>query len=402
MSNIKIFNDPIYGFIMIPKGILMELIDHSWFQRLRRIKQLGLSHFVYPGAVHTRFHHALGAYHLMTRSLEILKLKGHEISSEEFEAAQIAALLHDIGHGPFSHVLEHSLVPVAHEEMTLRIMRELNLQFHGKLNLAIEIFQDTHPKSYLCQLVSGQLDVDRMDYLNRDSFYSGVAEGTIGYDRMLTMMDVVDHQLVFEEKVALSVENYLAARRLMYWQVYMHKTSLAAEHMLEVLLKCCKQIKTNKIATSHLDYFLKLPESFQLKDDQQHLLSQFKYIDDSDIEMFFKSCIDSDDKFISYLASSLLTRKFFKVIVQTQPFDKTTLQSYRDSCCELFKINSLQAEWLVSENELVFSAYEFGKKELKIRTKSNAVKNLSEVINLENYIRDEVKYFITVPKEVGS
>jgi HD superfamily phosphohydrolase len=239
-----------------------------------------------------------------------------------------------------------------------------------------------------------------MDYLNRDSFYSGVAEGTIGYDRMLTMMDVIDDQLVFEEKVALSVENYLAARRLMYWQVYMHKTSLAAEHMLEVLLKCCKQNKTNKITASNLDYFLNLQDDTPLKDDQQHLLSQYKNIDDSDIEMFLKLCIASDDILISYLASSLLTRKFLKVIVQTRPFDKTTLQSYRNSCCELFKINSLQSEWIVSENKLIFSAYEFGIKELKIRTKSNSIKNLSEIINLENYIRDEVKYFITVPKEI--
>ncbi len=386
---------------MIPKGILMELIDHPWFQRLRRIKQLGLSHFVYPGAVHTRFHHALGAYHLMTRALEILKLKGLIISKEEIEAAQIASLLHDIGHGPFSHVLEHSLVPVDHEVMTLIIMKELNQEFDGRLSIAIEIFQGTYTKKYLHQLVSSQLDVDRMDYLNRDSFYSGVAEGTIGYDRMLTMMDVVDNQLVFEEKVALSVENYLAARRLMYWQVYMHKTSLSAEYMLELLLKCCKQYKANKIAAPGLDYFLQLPKDFKLESDLNLLLAQFRNIDDSDIEMFLKACVEFDDYLISYLAVSLLTRKFFKIIMQTNPFEQEVLQFYRESCCKFFKINSAQSEMIVSENKLVFSAYEFGETELKIRTKSNEIKNLSQIINLENYIRNEVKYFITIPKEIG-
>ncbi len=385
---------------MIPKGLIMELIDHPWFQRLRRIKQLGLSHFVYPGAVHTRFHHALGAFHLMTRSLEILKLKGLIISKEEFEAAQIAALLHDIGHGPFSHVLEHSLVPVDHEIMTLEIMKELNQQFDQKLSLAIAIFTGNYDKSYLCQLVSSQLDVDRMDYLNRDSFYSGVAEGTIGYDRMLTMMDVVDNQLVFEEKVALSVENYLAARRLMYWQVYMHKTSLAAEHMLEVLLKCCKQLPASKISDYGLNYFLHLPEGFQPEQDHDQLLSFYQNIDDSDIEVFLKTCVNFEDPMIVYLAKNLLSRKFFKIKIQSQAFNESELQAYRDACCRLFPISNKQSEWIISQNKLEFCAYEFGKTELKIRTKTNAIKNLSEIINLENYIRSENKYFIAIPREV--
>ncbi|MGB4818187.1 MAG: HD domain-containing protein, partial [Saprospiraceae bacterium] len=224
MSSIKIFNDPVYGFITVPRGIVLNLIEHPYFQRLQRIRQLGLSHYIYPGAVHSRFHHALGAYHLMTSTLHNLKLKGIPISTEEFQAAQIAILLHDIGHGPFSHVLEHTIVSVPHEEMTLRMMEELNLEFDGALDLAIKLFKNEYPRPFLQQLISSQLDMDRLDYLNRDSFFTGVAEGVIGYDRLILMMDVVDNQLVIEEKAIYSIEKFLTSRKIMYLQVYMHKT----------------------------------------------------------------------------------------------------------------------------------------------------------------------------------
>lgn len=400
MSKIKIFNDPIYGFILIPEGLLTQLIDHPWFQRLRRIKQLGLSHYVYPGAVHTRFHHALGAYHLMTKSLEILKLKGNIISHEEYEAAQIAALLHDIGHGPFSHVLEHTLVPVDHEVMTLHMMQELNTQFDGKLSVAIEIFTGKHLKSFLCKLVAGQLDVDRMDYLNRDSFYTGVAEGTIGCERMLTMMDVDESDLVFEEKTVLSIENYLAARRLMYWQVYMHKTSLAAEHMVELLIKCCKQSGIPVTASSGLSYFLGLAGGFTDDTLSNQLLFHFNRIDDSDLEMLFKLCFNANDPWISYLAECLLNRKFFKTLISSKPFDKEELNYYQKTCSKYFKISSVLSESIISEKELIFTAYDFGENELKIRSQSNHIHKLSNIIKLDNYSSKESKFYITVPKEL--
>ncbi|MGB3228401.1 MAG: HD domain-containing protein [Saprospiraceae bacterium] len=402
MSTIKIFNDPIYGFIQVPNGILIELIDHPWFQRLRRIKQLGLSHFVYPGAVHTRFHHALGAFHLMTKSLEILKLKGQIISQEEFEAAQIAALLHDIGHGPFSHVLEHSLVPVDHEVLTVLIMKELNLQFQGKLQLAIDIFQGFYSRPFFYQLVASQLDVDRMDYLNRDSFYSGVVEGTIGNDRILSMMDVADEQLIFEEKAALSIENYLAARRLMYWQVYMHKTSLVAEHMLQVLLVSCKTLKIDPVHTTGLSYFMQLPQSFNIDDNATELLKYYQKIDDTDIELLLKQCVDSNNEFVSYLSSCLLSRKFFKNILSNEHFDLDWIKELRTKTKHLFNLDIIDSKLLVSENELSFSAYELGDSEVKIRTKNNTVKRLSEIIAIDYFTRREVKYFLTIPKELDS
>lgn len=402
MSAIKIFNDPIYGFIKIPNGILMDLIDHPWFQRLRRIKQLGLSHFVYPGAVHTRFHHALGAFHLMTKSLEILRLKGQSISDDEFVAAQIAALLHDIGHGPFSHVLEHSLVPVEHEFLTLEIMKVLNIQFQGKLNLAISIFQGTYSRPFFNQLVASQLDVDRMDYLNRDSFYSGVEEAAIGNERILTMMDVVDGHLVFEEKAALSIENYLAARRLMYWQVYMHKTSLVAEQMLQILLTVCKKSKEMSIPSAGLTYFMNLPEAFDLNHNVLDLLEHYQLIDDTDIEILLKQCVGSKNNLISYLATCLLSRKFFKIKISNHHFDAAWVTTVQQKTNHLFKIEPSHSGLLISENEFSFSAYEMGSQEVKMRTKNNEIKNLSEIIDIGYFAKKEIKYFMLMPRELDT
>lgn len=240
-SKVKIFNDPVYGFISVPNpSILLELIDHSYFQRLRRIAQTALTYYVYPGAHHTRFHHALGAYHLMTQAVEVLKQKGVEITETESEGVCIAILLHDIGHGPFSHTLEHTIIDIHHEDLSLAFMIELNEEFDNKLEVALNIFQDKHPKRFLHQLVSGQLDMDRLDYLNRDSFYTGVSEGVIGYDRIIKMLNVADGELVVEEKGIYSIEKFLISRRIMYWQVYLHKTVLSAEQMLTKTLQRAK------------------------------------------------------------------------------------------------------------------------------------------------------------------
>ncbi|HRG67541.1 MAG: HD domain-containing protein [Saprospiraceae bacterium] len=397
---VKIINDPIYGFIMVPKGILTDLMDHPWFQRLRRIKQLGLSHFVYPGAVHTRFQHALGAFHLITKSLEALKLKGYKITPEEMEAAQIAILLHDVGHGPFSHVLEHSLVPVDHENLTLLIMQDLNKEFNGALELAIQIFQKKYPKYFLSQLVSSQLDVDRMDYLNRDSFFTGVAEGTIGYDRILNMMGIDNERLVFEEKAVLSIESYLSARRLMYWQVYMHKTSLMAEHMLQVLLSLCKlEAEMVPLAPKGLHYFLYEKKQKGNLEDPASLLNAFKNIDDNDIEMLLKNCIHSADKLIAYLANCLLSRKFFKIIYNQSNFSNELITQYREQTETSLLISKTHSSKLVYENPLEFQAYNPFEDEIMIQTKSSGIIKLSEAITIDHFTKKELKYFLGIPKE---
>ena len=237
MSKKKIFNDPVYGFVSFPTELLYDLIDHKYFQRLRRITQLGLTHYVYPGALHTRFHHALGALHLMTEAVQTLREKGVVISDEEYEAVCVAILLHDIGHGPYSHALEHSFIDIHHEELSILFMQKLNEEFDGRLSLAMSIFEGSYKKGFLHELVSSQLDMDRLDYLIRDSYFTGVAEGVIGYDRIIKMLDVVDNQLVIEEKGIYSVEKFLVSRRVMYWQVYLHKTVLSAEQMLIAVLK---------------------------------------------------------------------------------------------------------------------------------------------------------------------
>lgn len=400
MSGIKILNDPLYGFINLPRGLVLELVDHPWFQRLRRIKQLGLSHFVYPGAVHSRFHHALGVYHLMRCSLDQLKLRGHHISDEESEAAQLAALLHDVGHGPYSHVLEHSLVPLRHEHLTTMILYALNEEFNGKLSMAISIFEGTYPKQFLCQLVASQLDVDRMDYLNRDSYYSGVVEGTIGNHRLITMMDVDQGELVFEEKAGLSIENYLFSRRLMYWQVYMHKTSLAAELMLELLLKRCKELRRHEFASPSLDYFISLDKSADLKEQKALLLEHFHRIDDSDIDMFLKQCKQSEDSLTSYLATGLLSRKFFKIKKTYGPVDEQKLQHIRRQCVDLFSCESDVAEELVQECKMEFLAYDQNAAEIKIKTKTNQIIPSSGFLNLDHFCKTELKHYLIIPPEI--
>jgi HD superfamily phosphohydrolase len=389
-------NDPIYGFVMIPRGLILELIDHPWFQRLRRIKQLGLSDFVYPGAVHSRFHHAMGVFHLMSRAIEILRMKGQAISEEEAEGALIAALLHDAGHGPFSHALENSLLPIEHEAITLRIMERLDAEFGGRLRPAMEIFAGNHPKRFLCQLVTGQLDVDRMDYLNRDSFYSGVVEGSIGYHRLLTMMDVDDGRLVFEEKAGLSIENYLAARRLMYWQVYMHKTCIVAEQMLELLLARAKHLGWTRGASPALAYFIELKE----KDGtgkQEEQLDMFGSIDDADVEMFLKMATDAEDGLLALLANGLLSRKFFKVKVSAQVFPAHEVADLREQCIRVFACRVEEASQLVRLSQSAFTPYEPADDEILIRTKTGQVLPASEILSIGHFCKTEQRHFMTFP-----
>jgi HD superfamily phosphohydrolase len=313
----KIINDPVYGFISISSDLLYDLVDHPYFQRLRRIKQLGLADIVYPGALHTRFHHALGAMHLMSQALKALQEKGHMIWEPELEAAQAAILLHDLGHGPFSHVLESVLLTgVAHESITLVMMKDLNRQMNGRLDIAIQMFEGTYPRRFFHQMISSQLDMDRMDYLNRDSFYTGVIEGSIGADRLIKMLDISKDQLVVEEKGLLSIENFLHARRLMYWQVYLHKTLLSAQAMLTQILRRARELSVageKLFATPDFARFLQNQYSLADFDTQPDLLRAFNGLDDNDVWASVKGWKSHPDPVLSTLCEMLLDRNLFKI-----------------------------------------------------------------------------------------
>lgn len=327
----KILNDPVYGFITIPNDLTFDLVEHPYFQRLRRIKQLGLSELVYPGALHTRFHHALGAMHLMGQAIQTLRGKGHRISEPECDAAQIAILLHDIGHGPFSHVLEYTILQgIAHERLSLLLMQELNRQFNGRLTLAIQMFEGTYHRPFFHQLISSQLDMDRMDYLNRDCFYTGVAEGTIGADRIIKMLDLADDHLVVEAKGILSIENFLSSRRLMYWQVYLHKTSLCAESMLVQIMRRARFLLTqtelgqetgNAVFTTPALYtFLSKTITMDEFENHPEYLIAFTNLDDYDIWTSIKFWSQHPDRVLSTLCQMLLDRRLFKIVVSEEPF----------------------------------------------------------------------------------
>lgn len=389
----KIFNDPVYGFIRIPTGIILEIIEHPYFQRLQRIRQLGLTHFVYPGAVHTRFHHALGAFHLMTTALNVLREKGVHITSEEYEASQLAILLHDIGHGPFSHVLEHTLVPIHHEAITLMIMEQLNLEFEGQLTLAITIFKGQYHKQFLHQLISSQLDVDRLDYLTRDSFYTGVAEGVIGYDRLLLMIDVVDQQLVIEEKAIYSIEKFLTSRKIMYWQVYMHKTCIAAEFMLQQFLTLMDKDNHHEGVSSDLEYFLSSNKHNQILDQRELLLQHFNQIDDIDIWFFLKKQATLNLGLISELAYGLIFRKLYKIQLHNEIFETSNNpESYEKFDSEI-NVNR-------DSGTIRFIAYNKEEGEIMIKTKSGNVKKLSEVYDVSHLSKWSKKYYKILPYKI--
>ena len=331
MATKKILNDPVYGFISIPYGILFDLIEHPYFQRLRRIKQVSLTHYVYPGALHTRFHHALGALHLMIQAIDTLRSKGAEITEEEATAAYISILLHDIGHGPFSHTLENTLINnLHHERISELFMEELNEQFDGQLDLAIQVFKDQYPKKFLHQLVSSQLDMDRMDYLNRDSFFTGVHEGVIGYDRIIKMLAVHDDELVVEQKGIYSVEKFLIARRLMYWQVYLHKTVLSAEQMLVQALGRARDLLIQGkelFVPENLRFFISHQHSeADFLADKKNFLEHFAALDDNDIAFAIKSWARCDDRLLAFYSASLANRRLFRLEFHDQAFSTEYIQ----------------------------------------------------------------------------
>ncbi|MCB0661602.1 MAG: HD domain-containing protein [Saprospiraceae bacterium] len=402
MSKVKILNDPVYGFISIPYGIIFDLVEHPYFQRLRRIKQVSLTHYVYPGALHTRFHHALGAYHLTCQAIDVLRSKGTEISDAEAEAVGISILLHDIGHGPFSHTLEHTLINVTHEQLSVMIMEQLNQEFEGALSLAIEIFNNRYHKPFLHQLVSGQLDMDRMDYLNRDSFFTGVSEGVIGYDRIIKMLDVHDGELVIEEKGIYSIEKFLIARRLMYWQVYLHKTVLSAEEMLVRVLKRAKELTSNgkKLEVSKsLQFFLEQEITREdLKNRRDEILQQFSRLDDYDIVSALKAFDYQDDEILSYLSKSLINRKLFRLELKNTPFEEEYIEKIKKLVTESDKVPSGNLEYLVFTGSQTNRAYSTAKQEIKISFKNGEVKPMSESSDYTIQANMVRKYFLCYPK----
>ena len=402
MNKKKIFNDPVYGFTSIPHGIIFDLIEHPYYQRLRRISQLGLSHYVYPGALHTRFHHALGAMHLMTQAIETLKSKEVKISKKEARGVLIAILLHDIGHAPFSHALEHTLVNVHHEELSELFMQKLNEEFDGKLDIAIQIFQNKYPKKFLHQLVSSQLDMDRMDYLNRDSFFTGVSEGVIGYDRIIKMLTVKGNQLMVEEKGIYSIEKFLIARRLMYWQVYLHKTVLSAEQMLIRALKRAKELAQKGIkleGSEALKFFLY--QNFSYDDflkNRNELLEKYAALDDVDILAALKNWSTHEDFILSFLSKSIIQRKLFKIKLQNEPFSSDYVKEMRQRVVNsLPKNHAACADFLIFTGKESNNAYSIDKDEIKILYKNGKVLPMSDASDYGIPPKIITKYYLCYP-----
>jgi len=385
----KIINDPVYGFITIDDELIHQVIAHPYYQRLRRINQMAMAYLVYPGAVHTRLHHSLGAYHLMSSAIIELKSKGIDISPEEEQASKIAILLHDIGHGPFSHALESVLIEsMHHEAISLMIMKDLNTQFDGKLQLALDIFTGAHPKNFLHQLITGQLDVDRMDYLTRDSFFTGVNEGVIAYDRILKMLTVHNGELMVEEKGIYSIEKFLVARRLMYWQVYLHKTVLCAEQMLKRIIKRAKQIKAT--APYPLNKLI-------AEDVQKVSIEEFCELDDYDVMMAIKTWCKHEDLILSTLCNGIINRQLLKVKYFGEPVNQNLIDEKTQDACNKLQITETDAQWLVFTGEAASSTYNFEDEHIHILFKDNSVKDISEVDNalINQNLRGKVKkYYI--------
>jgi len=403
----KILNDPIYGFVSLPDDLICDLIDHPYFQRLRRIKQLGLSHLVYPGALHTRFHHAIGAMHLMMSALDVLGQKGVSISKEEQLGAAIAILLHDIGHGPFSHALEHSLVDgVNHEDLSVLIMNRLNEEFNGQLTVGIAIFNNTYPKKWLHQLVSGQLDMDRMDYLKRDSFYTGVSEGVISNARILKMLAVANDELVIEEKGIYSIEKFLVARRLMYWQVYLHKTVVSAEFMLVKCLQRAKELAVNgteMFASPALAFFLKNKVSKEDFVSNPKMIDQFTQLDDSDIMGAMKVWCNHPDKVLSALSQGLVNRKLFRIELQDKPFDRNYCSYLQEKVMVQMGYTRQEASYFVISDKLMNNAYSPSVGRIAILNKKGDLTDIaqaSDSLNISAMSGMVTKHFVCYPKGV--
>lgn len=388
MNKKKIFNDPIYGFITIPSDLIFDIIEHPYFQRLRRIKQLGLTDLIYPGALHTRFHHALGAMHLMGLALSTLKSKGHTISDEECEAAQIAILLHDIGHGPFSHVLESTLLDsIPHETISYLIISKLNKEFNGALDLTEKIFRNKYHRKFLHQLVSSQLDIDRLDYLQRDSFFTGVSEGTIGADRLIKMLEIRKDELVIEEKGIYSIENFLTARRLMYWQVYLHKTTVSAEKMMIEIIRRAKDLTQDKqkvYASKPLEVFLK--NNVGIKDFQKDkkYLEAFLELDDYDVWGSVKSWANHKDKILSFLCQSLLDRKLFKIQLSKKEIEDSFIDKITENIIKKSNVKQSDLSYLLIQGTVSNAAYVSKGDKINILMKNGKILDVAKASDLPN------------------
>ncbi|WP_160070155.1 HD domain-containing protein [Sphingobacterium bovisgrunnientis] len=408
MNKKKIINDPVYGFVSIPSGFIFDLIQHPYFQRLRYIKQVSMTHMVYPGALHTRFQHVIGAMHLMQLAIDTLRSKNVLISDEEEEGALVAILLHDIGHGPFSHSLEHTLIEnVSHEVISSLLMDRLNVEFEGRLSLAITIFNDKYSRRFLHQLVSGQLDTDRMDYLNRDSFFTGVSEGVISFDRIIKMLTVVNDELVVEAKGIYSVEKFLIARRLMYWQVYLHKTVIGSEQMLIKALKRAKELGNSGVdlfATPALQHFLRNrinSENFVIHEEH---LNWFTKLDDTDILSALKCWTEHEDFILSTLCKKILRRDLFRTELRSVDFEMEEIELYKNKTKEYFQLQDDEVDYFVYHQIIHNSAYNADKEPIRIVNNKGQLLDIAEasdLSNLEALSKKVIKYALTYPKEIG-
>jgi hypothetical protein len=400
----KLVNDPVYGFIAIPDDLIFDIIQHPYFQRLRRISQLGLTNLVYPGALHTRFHHALGAMHLMTIAIATIRRKGHEITPEEERGVLIAILLHDIGHGPFSHTLEYDIVnKVSHEDISSFFIERISIAFDGKLDLALLIFKNNYHKKFLYQLVSSQLDMDRLDYLNRDSFYTGVSEGKIGSDRIIEMLNVHDGNLVLEEKGIYSIEKFIVARRLMYWQVYLHKTVTASELMLIKIMQRAKELSTQNVelfASPAFHFFLKNAIS---NEDFKHnpiVLEQFAQMDDYDILGAVKVWQNHSDKILSFLCKRLINRELFKIELSKEPFSEERIQLEREIVKAKYDLNDEELSYFVYSEKRSNNAYNKKYQKINILMKNGEIIDISQAsdnLNISALSQPVAKYCLCYP-----
>jgi len=404
-NKLKILNDPIYGFIRIPNSLIFDIIEHPSFQRLRRVSQMGFSNLVYPGANHTRFHHALGCLHLMQKTVNVLRVKGISISEQEENALYIAILLHDIGHGAFSHALEHSIVTgISHEEISLKYMHQLNRQFDGQLDLAISVFNGEYHRKFLHQLITSQLDIDRLDYLKRDSFYTGVAEGNISSDRLIAMINVVDNELVIEKKGIYSVEKFLIARRLMYWQVYLHKTSLVAEYMLVNILTRAKELANQGVelfGSSSLKFFLYQKTDKNNFDNK--VLNLFSELDDYDVLSAIKEWTNHSDKILSNLSLMIVNRNLLKIEMFDEEVSNDHLSNTTSKFLKISKISEEEAKYFVFSGKISNQAYNKDQP-IKIASKNGTIEdivNASDQLNLQALSKPVNKYFLCYPKNTN-
>ena len=393
----KIINDPVYGFLTIEDEIVFDVISHPYFQRLRNIKQLAFTYLVYPGAAHSRFSHAVGALGLMNRALDVLRMKGVAITEEEALGARLAILLHDIGHGPYSHTLEHSLINLDHEEITRLFMRRMNEEFEGRLSMAIQIFEDAYPKHFLHQLVSSQLDMDRLDYLGRDSFFTGVSEGIVGTDRIINMLNVHGDELVVDEKGIYSIEKFIISRRLMYWQVYLHKTVVAADVMLHCILKRAKELVQNGGLS------VEGPLDFFLQGHQEDFLDRFALLDDSDIHVALKQWMSHSDKVLSMLSYNLVNRHLPSLKISNKPYPQEMLETLLAQTQLCLNLTAEEAAFFVGTGKLENHAYDFNDQEISVHYKDGRCLEISQASDqLDRHFLEKAvkKYYVFYPKVI--